>query len=130
TGAPRHPRHRQAGIALHDHAEQKKSADAESSREEEIQPVSETPHFAPGDKVMQPKTAKRRSAFRRANRTMPRRRIDISIEAIDYKNPDLLKKFVTESGKILPRRVTGMPAHLHRKITREIKRSRSVLLMK
>ena len=46
---------------------------------------------------------------------MPRRRIDIAIEAIDYKNPDLLKKFVTESGKILPRRVTGMPAHLHRK---------------
>src|SRR5438876_123736 len=55
---------------------------------------------------MQPKTAKRRSAFRRANRTMPRRRIDIAIEAIDYKNPDLLKKFVTESGKILPRRVS------------------------
>src|SRR3954467_3924306 len=79
---------------------------------------------------MQPKTAKRRSAFRRANRTMPRRRIDIAAEAIDYKNPDLLKKFVTESGKILPRRVTGMPAHMHRKITREIKRSRSVLLMK
>ena len=77
-----------------------------------------------------PNTAKRRSAFRRANRAMPRRRIDIAIEAIDYKNPDLLKKFVTESGKILPRRVTGMPAHLHRRITREIKRSRSVLLMK
>jgi small subunit ribosomal protein S18 len=72
---------------------------------------------------MQPKTAKRRSAFRRANRSMPRRRIDIATEAIDYKNPDLLKKFVT-------RRVTGMPAHMHRKITREIKRSRSVLLMK
>ena len=33
---------------------------------------------------MQPKTAKRRSAFRRANRTMPRRRIDISIEAIPF----------------------------------------------
>jgi small subunit ribosomal protein S18 len=65
---------------------------------------------------MQPKTAKRRSAFRRANRTMPRRRIDIAAEAIDYKNPDLLRKFVTESGKILPRRVTGMPAHMHRKI--------------
>ena len=43
---------------------------------------------------MQPKTAKRRSAFRRANRAMPRRRIDINVEAIDYKNPDLLKKFV------------------------------------
>ena len=34
---------------------------------------------------MQPKTPKRRSAFRRANRPMPRRRIDIAMEAIDYK---------------------------------------------
>ena len=75
---------------------------------------------------MEPKTPKRRSAFRKANRSMPRRRTDIAIEAIDYKNPDLLKKFITESGKILPRRITGMPAHLHRRITREIKRARSV----
>jgi small subunit ribosomal protein S18 len=79
---------------------------------------------------MQPKTPKRRSAFRRANRTMPRRRTDIAAEAIDYKNPELLKRFVTESGKIIPRRVTGMSASLHRKITREIKRSRAALLMK
>jgi len=79
---------------------------------------------------MQPKTPQRRSNFRRANRPMPRRRIDLAVEAIDYKNPDLLKRFVTEAGKIIPRRVTGMPAHLHRKITREIKRARSVLLMK
>jgi small subunit ribosomal protein S18 len=77
-----------------------------------------------------PKTPQRRSAFRRANRMMPRRRVDISLESIDYKNPDLLKKFVTESGKILPRRMTGMPAHYHRKITREIKRARQALLMR
>ncbi|MEQ1861327.1 MAG: 30S ribosomal protein S18 [Chthoniobacteraceae bacterium] len=76
-----------------------------------------------------PKTPQRRSNFRRANRTMPRRRIDISIDAIDYKNPELLRKFVTESGKILPRRVTGLPSHFHRKITREIKRARQALLM-
>lgn len=79
---------------------------------------------------MQPRNTKRRSNFRRANRSMPRRRIDIAAGAIDYKNPDLLKRFVTESGKILPRRTTGMPAHLHRKITRQIKRARAVLLMK
>jgi small subunit ribosomal protein S18 len=79
---------------------------------------------------MQPKTPARRSAFRRANRTMPRRRVDIALEAIDWKNPDLLKKFVTENGKILSRRLTGMPAHYHRKITREIKRSRQALLMR
>ena len=79
---------------------------------------------------MQPKTPQRRTNFRRANRTMPRRRTDLSEEAVDYKNPELLKRFVTESGKILPRRVTGMSARLHRKITREIKRSRAALLMK
>jgi small subunit ribosomal protein S18 len=78
----------------------------------------------------EPKTPKRRTAFRKANRSMPRRRIDINIEAIDYKNPDILKRFVTESGKILPRRMTGVSARLHRKITREVKRARSVLLMK
>jgi small subunit ribosomal protein S18 len=79
---------------------------------------------------MQPKTDQRRSNFRRANKIMPRRRLDLSIDAVDYKNPDLLRKFVTESGKILPRRITGVSAQMHRKITREIKRSRSVLLMK
>ena len=78
---------------------------------------------------MQPKTPQRRTNFRKANRMMPRRRIDIALEAIDYKNPDLLKRFVTEAGKILPRRSTGMPAHFHRKINREIKRARAVLLM-
>jgi len=61
---------------------------------------------------------------------MPRRRIDIILDAVDFKNPELLRKFVTESGKILPRRVTGMPAHFHRKITREIKRARQALLMR
>jgi small subunit ribosomal protein S18 len=61
---------------------------------------------------------------------MPRRRIDLTLEAIDHKNPEILRRFVTESGKIVPRRLTGMPAHLHRKITREIKRARAALLMK
>lgn len=68
--------------------------------------------------------------MRRHNRPMPRRRVDIRPEDVDYKNPDLLKKFVTETGKILPRRVTGVSAYLHRKINREIKRARAVLLMK
>jgi len=61
---------------------------------------------------------------------MPRRRTDLAEDAVDYKNPELLKRFVTESGKILPRRVTGMSARMHRKITSEIKRARAVLLMK
>ena len=79
---------------------------------------------------MQPKTPQRRTNFRKSNRIMPRRRIDIVLDAIDFKNPDILKKFVTESGKILARRLTGMPAHFHRKINREIKRARQALLMR
>ena len=77
-----------------------------------------------------PKTPQGRSKFRRANRIMARRGIDVTVDAIDFKNPEILKRFVTEAGKILPRRVTGMPAHFHRKITREIKRARQALLMR
>ncbi len=67
---------------------------------------------------------------RRSLRSMPKRRIDVNPEAIDFKNSELLKKFVTEKGRILPRRITGMPSKLHRKLVREIKRARNVLLIK
>lgn len=76
------------------------------------------------------KQIKKNAPRRRRNRTASRRRIDVSTEALDLHNPDMLKKFVTEKGKIIPRRVTGMPAKLHRKLTREIKRARNVLLVK
>ena len=41
----------------------------------------------------------------------------------------LLTKFTSETGKILPRRVTGVSAKLHRKITNAIKQSRAVNLL-
>jgi len=78
---------------------------------------------------MQPKTKERMSNFRRANRKMPRRRVDIPVEKINYTNPELLARFTTESGKLIPRRITGLPAWLHRVVVREIKRSRAVNLM-
>ena len=67
--------------------------------------------------------------LRRANRKMPRRRLDIPAEKLNSLNPEFLKKFVTETGKIYPRRYTGVSAKLHRKITREIKRARALNLM-
>lgn len=79
---------------------------------------------------MQPKTTQRLINFRKHNKRMPRRRYDIKVEMVDYKQPEYLAKFTTETGKILPRRLTGITAWLHRKITREIKRSRSVNLMR
>jgi small subunit ribosomal protein S18 len=79
--------------------------------------------------MSEPKTKERRIAFRKANRQMPRRRHDIPADQVDYKNPELLSKFTSQTGKILPRRVTGVSAKLHRKITREIKRARGVNLL-
>ncbi len=43
---------------------------------------------------------------------------------VDYKNPDSLRRFVTERGKILPRRITGTCAKHQRAMANEVKRSR------
>ena len=48
---------------------------------------------------------------------------------VDYKDVAKLKKFVSERGKILPRRVTGACAKHQRKITLAIKRARQVALL-
>ena len=45
-------------------------------------------------------------------------------EMIDYKNIDLLSKFITEQGKILPRRVTSLSAKQQRVVTKAIKQAR------
>ena len=48
---------------------------------------------------------------------------------IDYKDVETLKKFTTERGKILPRRVTGTCAMHQRAVTTAIKRARMVALL-
>jgi len=78
---------------------------------------------------MEPKNKERWANFRRANRIMPRRRLDLPMEKIVYTNPEILEKFTTETGKILPRRITGVSAKMHRRITREIKRARALNLL-
>ncbi|BAY79137.1 30S ribosomal protein S18 [Nostoc linckia z18] len=50
-------------------------------------------------------------------------------EPIDYKDVDLLRKFITERGKILPRRITGLTSQQQRELTLAIKRSRIVALL-
>ncbi len=53
---------------------------------------------------------------------------DKSLE-IDYKNADMLRRFVTEEGKIRPRRQTGTCALHQRALARAIKRARQVSLL-
>ena len=48
---------------------------------------------------------------------------------IDYKDIDLLKLFITEQGKILPRRATGVTVQQQRQIAKAIKRARMLALL-
>lgn len=48
---------------------------------------------------------------------------------IDYKNPQLLKHFLTDRGKLVPARISGVSARQQRQITRAIKRARMLALL-
>ena len=50
-------------------------------------------------------------------------------QKIDYKDIDLLKLFITEQGKILPRRATGVTVQQQRQIAKAIKRARTLSLL-
>jgi len=77
------------------------------------------------------KSDKRGGKGTRENRTpRPKPKIDFTIDALDYKNTNLLRTFVTDQGRILPRKYTGLPAHYQRRLNRAIKRARQMLLMK
>ena len=48
---------------------------------------------------------------------------------VDYKNPKLLSRFMSERGRILPRRMTGLTSHNHRSVTKAIKRAQQIGLL-
>lgn len=51
------------------------------------------------------------------------------IKYIDYKDPEFLKKFLNEQGKILPRRITGTSLKFQRKVAQAVKRARHLALL-
>ena len=51
------------------------------------------------------------------------------IKYIDYKDPEFLKKFLNEQGKILPRRITGTSLKFQRRVARAVKRARHLALL-
>ena len=51
------------------------------------------------------------------------------VKEIDYKDIDTLSQFITERGKILPRRITGVSAMYQKKLTAAFKRARHVALL-
>ncbi|MBQ9600941.1 MAG: 30S ribosomal protein S18 [Neisseriaceae bacterium] len=51
------------------------------------------------------------------------------IQEVDYKQVDLLKDFITETGKIIPARITGTKAHYQRQLAVAVKRARFLALL-
>ena len=51
------------------------------------------------------------------------------IKYIDYKDPEFLKKFLNEQGKILPRRSTGSSLKFQRRVAQAVQRARHVSLL-
>ncbi|MFP4642763.1 MAG: 30S ribosomal protein S18 [Spirochaetales bacterium] len=74
----------------------------------------------------------RGGGFRGKSKPFFRKKVD-KIKAqnltIDYKHPEVLRRFVTDQGKILPRRITGTSAKNQRRLVREIKKARKIALL-
>lgn len=52
------------------------------------------------------------------------------VNYIDFKNPDVLRRFMTEGGRILPRRITGTSKKHQAMLTAAIKKARNIALVK
>jgi small subunit ribosomal protein S18 len=76
------------------------------------------------------KRGRSRSSMMENRTPRPKPKIDFTADALDFKNTNLLRQFVTDQGRILPRKYTGLPAHYQRRLNIAIKRARQMLLMK
>jgi len=109
---------------------------AESAGREETVTSAESSD-ARADDSKKENTQERKREYTRRNfrqrRTYFRRKIcklcARKIKTVDYKDADLLRRFVTDRGKILPRRITGTCAKHQRMLARAIKRARMIALL-
>lgn len=72
-----------------------------------------------GQSTTEPKKGKKKGCPFTAN----------GIKTIDYKDVELLKRYITDKGKILPRRITGVSQRHQRLLTKAVKRARYVALL-
>ncbi len=69
---------------------------------------------------------RQKGGFRRFNRRRPRMTVPAYI---DWKDTDILKRFIPERGKIMPRRISGLTAKEQRNLSQAIKRARLMALI-
>ena len=81
------------------------------------------------------KAARAKSAAKKRKkkrRTTPRKVCRLTVDRvvyIDYKDVSMLKHYISERGKIIPRRITGATAKHQRMLTRAIKRARQIAML-
>jgi len=76
--------------------------------------------------------SKRARSVRGDSRSRKRKRCPFTqsgVKEIDYKDVETLFKFITDRGKILPRRITGVSAHHQKLLTKAIKQARHMALL-
>ena len=112
------------------------AAAQEAPAAEETRPEggSESNAAAEGDQENRGRDSQDRGDGRMRRRPMRRRRkvcafCEDEKKEIDYKDVVTLKKYVSERGKILPRRITGTCAKHQRAITTAVKRARHIAIM-
>lgn len=66
---------------------------------------------------------------RRSGRKRPPPFVNDPDFEFDYKDPQTLRHFITERGKVVPRRISGLTAKQQRALTRAIKRARMIALL-
>lgn len=85
------------------------------------------------EEVRQPRAAKKKAASGAGRKFVHKPKVcAFCVEknlSIDYKQPDVLRRYVTERGKIRPRRQTGMCAKHQRQLAQAIKRARHLALL-
>lgn len=104
----------------------KKPAQAEEQRTEQ------RTEQRPAEQRAEQQRPERRYSGRRGGRNKRRKVCYFTVNKItyiDYKDVETLKKFISERGKILPRRVTGTSAKYQRMLTTAIKRARQIALL-
>ncbi len=65
-----------------------------------------------------------------SNETDKKQKKSLTPSEVPFTAPEILSRYVTDTGKILPRRITGLSAKDQRAVTKQIKRARNMLLMK
>jgi small subunit ribosomal protein S18 len=77
---------------------------------------------------MPPRTTKKTNKYKRVRRKVCNFCVE-KVEDVDYKNTTRLRKFISDRGKILPRRTTGTCATHQRILAHSIKRAREIALL-